>query len=105
MFTEDTVVEKMLIDTISKNGWKHITAEDLTRTAQDVMVESQVKAALIRLNSEIAEQPARADEVIYRLRTLFQSVQAHSLVSMRRHDKKSIIFVQARIQIVRLISR
>ncbi len=47
----------MIIKTLVNNGWKYIKAEDLPRQYSDVMVESFVKEALIRLNPEIAEEP------------------------------------------------
>ena len=50
------------------------------RQPGDVMVESWVREALIRLNPEIAAQPDRADEVIYNLRACILSVQADGLV-------------------------
>jgi type I restriction enzyme R subunit len=90
MFNEDNTVEKMLIDTISKNGWKYIPAADLPRASSDVMVEPMVRDALIRLNPEIATEPSRADEVIYKLRTLFLSVRADNLVQTNEDFKKRL---------------
>ena len=63
MFTED-VIEKMIIDSLVKNGWEYIPAEELPRNYTDVMVEPMVRDALIRLNPEIAANPSYADEVI-----------------------------------------
>ena len=63
-FNEDNTVEQLFIETLKKNGWKYIPAEQLDRELSDVMVESMVKNALIRLNPEIEEEPSRADEVI-----------------------------------------
>lgn len=45
-----------------------------------MLVESEVKKALIRLNSEIAEQPERAIGVIYKLRTILLTVNSVGLV-------------------------
>ena len=56
----------------------------------DVLVEPMVKEALIRLNPEIAEEPSRADEVIYKLRTVILSVQPHNLVTQNEVFKKMI---------------
>src|SRR6266540_1624448 len=53
---------------------------DVPRQLSDVMVESWVREALIRLNSDIAAQPDRADEVIYNLRACILSVRADGLV-------------------------
>ena len=52
-FNEDNAVEQLFIETLKKNGWKYIPAEQLDRELSDVMVESMVKNALIRLNPEI----------------------------------------------------
>lgn len=89
MFTEHDF-EKMLIESLSKNGWKYIPAEELPRQYSDVMVEPMVRQALIRLNPEIAEDPSRADEVIYKLRTIILTVQPHNLVTQNEIFKKMI---------------
>ena len=89
MFTENDF-ERMLIGNISINGWKYVPAEDLPRQHSDVMVEPMVREALIRFNPEIAEDPSRADEVIYKLRTLILSVQPHNLVTQNELFKKMI---------------
>ena len=89
MFNE-AEFEKMMVDVISANGWKYIPAEELPRAYSDVMVEPMVKDALIRLNPEIAEEPSRADEVIYKLRTVILSVQAHNLVTQNELFKRLI---------------
>jgi len=56
MFYESDV-EKMVIETIVNNGWKYVPAEELPRSQADVMVETMVRDALVRLNPEIAEKP------------------------------------------------
>ncbi len=89
MFTEIDI-ENMLISTLIKNGWKYATADELPRKHSDVLVEPMVKSALIRLNPEIAEEPLRADEVIYKLRSLILSVQPHNLVTQNEAFKKLV---------------
>lgn len=89
-FNEDNTIEKMVLSSLGNNGWKYIPAEDLPRTYSDVMVEPMVKAALIRLNPEIAAEPSRADEVIYKLRTLILTVQPHDLVTQNELFKKLV---------------
>ncbi|KJS13221.1 MAG: DEAD/DEAH box helicase [Peptococcaceae bacterium BRH_c8a] len=89
MFTENDL-EKMMIESISKNGWKYFPSEELPRQHSDVMVEPMVREALIRLNPEITEDPSRADEVIYKLRTLILTVQPHNLVTQNEIFKKMI---------------
>ena len=89
-FNEDNTIEKMVLSSLSSNGWNYIPAEDLPRAYSDVMVEPMVKAALIRLNPEIAAEPSRADEVIYKLRTLILTVQPHDLVTQNELFKKLV---------------
>lgn len=98
MFNEENTVEQMVLDTlcggVTSNmvaeelasyggeikGWRFVAAEELPRQHSDVLVESIVRDALIRLNPEIKAQPDRADEVLYRLRTIPLSVQSEGLV-------------------------
>ena len=90
MFNEDNTIEQMVLATLKANGWKYIEAEKLPRHYSDVMVESMVRDALIRLNPEIAEDTSRANIVIYKLRTLILSVQPHNLVTQNEIFKKLI---------------
>lgn len=90
MFNEDNTVEKMVISTLQKTGWTYIPAENLPRAYSDVMVEPMLKDALIRLNPCIAENPSRADEVIYKLRTLILTVQPHNLVTQNELFKRMV---------------
>lgn len=90
IFNEDNTIEKMVIQSLVNNGWTYISPEKLPREYSDVLVEPMVKDALIRLNPEIAEEPSRADEVIYKLRSLIISVQAHNLVTQNEIFKKLI---------------
>lgn len=89
MLNEDAI-EQMLITVLQKNGWTFIPADKMPRQDSEVMVESMVKSALIRLNPEIAAEPSRADEVIYKLRSLILSVQPHNLIAQNELFKKLI---------------
>jgi len=110
-FTEANAVEQMLLDALSSTGpvrhadrvgeaeytygavaraavglgWRHVAASRLLRGTSDVFVEPMVREALIRLNPEIAEQPDRADEVLYRLRAIPLAVQTDGLVRANEH--------------------
>lgn len=90
IFNEDNTIEKMVIQSLVNNGWKYIPSDELPREYSDVLVEPMVKEALIKLNPEIAEEPSRADEVIYKLRSLIISVQAHNLVTQNEIFKRLI---------------
>ena len=98
MFNEENTVEQMVLDTLCEGvtsnmvaeeracyggeikSWHFVAAEELPRQYSDVLVESVVRDTLIRLNPEIKAQPDRADEVLYRLRTIPLSVQSEGLV-------------------------
>lgn len=80
MFNEENTVERLVLDTLSSMGWRFMAADDVPRQHCDVLVESMVREALIRLNPEIRQQPDRADEVLYRLRALVLAVQGEGLV-------------------------
>lgn len=41
--------------------WEYLPATELPREVTEVMVETEVKKALVRLNPEIAALPERAD--------------------------------------------
>ena len=104
-FNEENTVEQLVLDTLSDRDnqwcvaepqadyldshltlqisslkWRFVSDEELPRQHSDVLVESMVRDALIRLNPEIKAQPGRADEVLYRLRTIPLSVQSEGLV-------------------------
>jgi type I restriction enzyme R subunit len=61
-------------------GWRRIASTDFPRQPQEVLVEKWVREALIRLNPEIAAQPDRADEVLYKLRAIILSVRSDGLI-------------------------
>lgn len=90
MFNEDNTTEQMIITTLRKNGWEYIPPEELDREESDVMVESMVRDALIRLNPEIAADESGADEIIYKLRTLFLSTNAQNLVTQNETFKQMV---------------
>jgi type I restriction enzyme R subunit len=60
--------------------WQYVSPQQLNRTVNEVLVETELKAALIRLNPEIAFKPELAEEVIYKLRAILLSVHQIGLV-------------------------
>jgi type I restriction enzyme R subunit len=61
-------------------GWRYAAPADVPRQIQEVLVEPWLREALIRLNPEIAAQPDRADEVLYKLRAIVLSVRSDGLI-------------------------
>ena len=80
MFDEANTVEAMVIDRMTNLGWTYIHGPTLPRSTSDVLLESMLAGALVRLNPEIAAQPERADEVIYKLRAVISGVLGGGLV-------------------------
>ena len=60
--------------------WIYTPASELSREITEVLVETELKQALVKLNPEIATLPERADEVIYKLRSILLSVNSTGLV-------------------------
>lgn len=90
MFNEDNTTEQMIISALKKNGWTYIPPEEIERDPSDVLVEPMVKAALARLNPEIAEDESRADSVLYELRRLILSTNPQNLVTQNELFKQKI---------------
>ncbi|MDQ9169002.1 type I restriction endonuclease subunit R [Oxalobacteraceae bacterium R-40] len=61
-------------------GWRYVSPFEVPRQIQEVLVEPWLRDALIRLNPEIAAQPDRADEVLYKLRAIVLSVRSDGLI-------------------------
>ncbi len=95
-FTELNSVEYYIINTLSGvnlnaggvaesraaygAGWNYKSSQEIPRGVNEVLVEPELKAALIRLNPDIAAWPELADEVIYTLRAILISVNQVGLV-------------------------
>jgi type I restriction enzyme R subunit len=65
---------------VSGIGWHHLSPQDLPRKPHEILVETQIREALIRLNPEIAAEPDRADDVMYKLRAILMGVRSDGLV-------------------------
>lgn len=88
MFNEQNSVEDYVKDLLIKAGWTFIPREKLPRSDSDVMVDEHLREALIKLNTVIAEEPDKADEIIYRLRAIIISVKGTGLVKTNEEFSK-----------------
>ena len=61
-------------------NWVYKSPEELGRSVNEVILESELVKALQNLNPEIAANPQLADEVIYKLRAILLSVNQIGLV-------------------------
>jgi len=80
IFTEANTVRDLVRDKLREIGWNYVPVSSLSRNEGEVLLEKNLRNALARLNPEIAEQPDRADEVIYKLRAILLSVRSEGLV-------------------------
>lgn len=73
---------KVLHEPMASYGaqWIYTPASELPREITEVLIETELKQALVKLNPEIAALPERADEVIYKLRSILLSVNSTGLV-------------------------
>jgi len=65
--------------------WKYRSATELNRPTDQVMLEGELREALIRINPEITANPALADEVIYKLRAIF--IASHQTGLVRANEE------------------
>ena len=65
---------------VNNAKWKYVQPELLPREITDVFLEKELKESLIRLNSAIAANPERAEEVIHKLRAILITVGNVGLV-------------------------
>ena len=82
-FNEANTIEEAIRDRLSALpgvSWTFVHGADLPREAQDVLIESWLKDALCHLNPDIAEDPEKADEVIYKLRGVLLEASHSGLV-------------------------
>jgi type I restriction enzyme, R subunit len=94
MFNEENSVEQMVLDTLCDGAilnmaaetpagygdkpaaWGFVAADALPRQHSDMLVESMVRDALIRVNPEMKVQSDRADEELHRSWTFPLSAQS-----------------------------
>lgn len=60
--------------------WQYVPSVQLKRDPSNVVVDSLLLDALVRLNPDIAADPSKAEEVVHKLRAIFLSVGTSGLV-------------------------
>lgn len=71
--------------------WAYKSATELQRGVNEVMVEKELRLALIKLNPEIMQRHELADEVIYKLRAIIIAVNQIGLVKANEEFFKWLI--------------
>jgi type I restriction enzyme R subunit len=84
-FTEQNTVENFIRDRLvqpqsGRTPWRFCDGKDLDRDTDDVLILEEVRAALVRLNSDIEAEPDRVDEVIHKLQGILMSSRTGDLV-------------------------
>jgi type I restriction enzyme, R subunit len=69
-FDEANAVRDFVRDLVKSIDVQFVPGSELPRRLDEVMLEGLIKDALIRLNPEIADDPDKADEVIYNFRAI-----------------------------------
>ncbi|XKH52046.1 type I restriction endonuclease subunit R [Citricoccus nitrophenolicus] len=75
IFNEANSVRDFIRDIVSGFGAAAVEGKDLPRSTSEVLLEMQVRDALIRLNPEVEANPAKADEVVHNLRAILISAR------------------------------
>ncbi len=93
MFTEENAVENFLRDRLIRGEhgripWRFASGKELNRKEEDVLIASDVRDALVRLNPKIAAQPERVDEVLYKLQAIIVSAGSGGLVGANEGFRK-----------------
>ena len=65
---------------LSGVGWHYLSAANLPRDHNEVMIEAFARDALIHLNPEIAADPDRADQVLQKLRAIVLAVRSDGII-------------------------
>jgi type I restriction enzyme R subunit len=74
-FNEANSVRDFVRDVVCSDDVPFVAGGHLPRDKSEVLLESQVTAALIRLNPEIEADPGRAEEVLHKLRAILHSAR------------------------------
>jgi type I restriction enzyme R subunit len=80
MFNEANSVEEFILSDLRSLGWQVVQGRELVRAIDDVLLSQELVDALIRLNPAIAARPEFADNMIYKLQAILQSVHSDGLV-------------------------
>ncbi|MDC0393390.1 HsdR family type I site-specific deoxyribonuclease [Candidatus Pelagibacter sp.] len=65
---------------IKGKEWVYKSSTNVNREIQNVLLEENLKDALRKLNPEIDKKPELADEIVYKLKTILNSVNQNGLV-------------------------
>lgn len=77
-FSEKAVTQQQTIKLLVEQGWRQVPGKDSPRTTKNVLIESDAKAAVARLNPQLA---GRESAVLSKLRTVISQVPDTGLMA------------------------
>lgn len=75
VFTEANSVRDLIRDEVIQLGTTFIPGADLDRATKDVLLAGSVRAALVRLNPDIAADLDKAEQVLYQLEVIIREAR------------------------------
>ena len=78
-FNEANTIEEGIKDLLKNKTdekWKYFHGSDLPREDHEVFIDTWLKKAICKLNPEICDSPLKADEIIYKLRSILVEVDS-----------------------------
>lgn len=75
VFNEADSVRDLIRDEAVKLGSTFIAGSDLNRETKDVLLTKSVRAALARLNTDVAADPNKAEQVLYQLEVIIREAR------------------------------
>lgn len=82
---EPKTIEPYVLNLLTKLGWTYVPSTSLKRSTDNIIDESLLVEALIRINPDIAKNPDNADEVIHRIRAAIIGIRASGLISANEY--------------------
>ncbi len=68
------------VDNSKNYSWEYKSSAEINRNEHETLWEKEVISSLLRLNPGIADDPSKAEEVLYKLRAILMSVDSAGLV-------------------------
>ncbi|MBG6214308.1 type I restriction enzyme R subunit [Cryobacterium sp. CAN_C3] len=80
-FSEATTVQQAIVDQLVTGGWTHTAGAELDRPLESVLVESDLSAAILRLNPYLNGNLSLVDDIITRLRLIIIAAGENGLMA------------------------
>ena len=88
-FNEDNTVEQMLISQAEDLGWQYVSADQIPRTTDSILVDEWVVESLVRINGITVDQ---AEQILFQLRGIIASGNNPSNLVQANDDFRKKIY-------------